>query len=78
MEGAALVAGVSPPEPYVYAETGRVRVAVLDYGAKRSIMRRLHQAGAAVTVFPHTSRSPPSSPASTASCSRTGRVTPSR
>ena len=53
MEGAALVAQVSPDEPYVANDTGRVRVAVLDYGAKRSIMRRLAQAGAAVSVFPH-------------------------
>jgi carbamoyl-phosphate synthase small subunit len=30
-----------------------VRVAVVDYGLKRSIVRRLHAAGAAVTVYPH-------------------------
>jgi carbamoyl-phosphate synthase small subunit len=54
MEGAALVADVSTREPYVFSETGTVRVGVVDYGAKRSIMRRLVQAGAAVTVFPHT------------------------
>jgi carbamoyl-phosphate synthase small subunit len=55
MEGAALVAQVSTPEPYVAQETGRVRVALVDYGAKRSIVRRLAGAGAAVTVFPHVS-----------------------
>lgn len=54
MEGQALVAGVSATSPYVFAGTGRVRVAVVDYGAKRSIMRRLQRAEAAVTVFPHT------------------------
>jgi carbamoyl-phosphate synthase small subunit len=54
MEGQALVAAVSAVEPTVYSEEGRVRVAVVDYGAKTSIMRRLSQAGAAVTVFPHT------------------------
>jgi len=54
MEGQALVATVSPTAPSVFCETGRVRVAVVDYGAKRSIMRRLRDAGAAVTVFPHT------------------------
>ena len=32
---------------------GRVRVAVVDYGVKRSIVRRLAVAGAAVTVYPH-------------------------
>jgi carbamoyl-phosphate synthase small subunit len=53
MEGRALVAGVSTKEPYVYAEVGRVRVAVVDYGCKRSILRRLAGAGAEVHVFPH-------------------------
>jgi carbamoyl-phosphate synthase small subunit len=54
MEGRALVAGVSTREPYVHAEQGDVRVAVVDYGTKRSILRRLADAGAAVTVYPHT------------------------
>ena len=54
MEGQALVARVSTPEPYVFAEEGSPRVAVVDYGAKRSIMRRLTKVGAAVTVCPHT------------------------
>jgi carbamoyl-phosphate synthase small subunit len=53
MEGQALVAGVSTPESYVHNEQGDVRVAVIDYGVKRSILRRLGHAGAAVTVFPH-------------------------
>jgi carbamoyl-phosphate synthase small subunit len=53
MEGRALVADVSTPEPYVYSEPGRVRVAVVDYGCKRSILRRLAGAGVSVTVFPH-------------------------
>jgi carbamoyl-phosphate synthase small subunit len=53
MEGQALVAGVSSRAPYVFTESGEVRVALVDYGAKRSIMRRLAAAGAAVTVFPH-------------------------
>jgi carbamoyl-phosphate synthase small subunit len=55
MEGAALVAQVSTPEPYVAHAEGRVRVALVDYGAKRSIVRRLAAADAAVTVFPHVS-----------------------
>jgi carbamoyl-phosphate synthase small subunit len=54
MEGQALVAQVSAREPYVFAETGSPRVAVVDYGTKRSILRRLADAGAAVTLFPHT------------------------
>ncbi len=53
MEGRALVAGVSTDEPYVYAEHGRLNVAVVDYGTKRSILRRLASAGVAVTVYPH-------------------------
>jgi carbamoyl-phosphate synthase small subunit len=53
MEGRALVADVSTKEPYVYSDSGTVRVAVVDYGAKRSILRRLAGAGAAVTVYPH-------------------------
>jgi carbamoyl-phosphate synthase small subunit len=54
MEGQALVADVSVREPYVFGDSGAVRVAVVDYGTKRSILRRLTHAGAAVTVFPHT------------------------
>jgi carbamoyl-phosphate synthase small subunit len=53
MAGAALVAGVSTKEPYVFAADGAVRVAVVDYGCKRSILRRLAASGAAVEVFPH-------------------------
>jgi carbamoyl-phosphate synthase small subunit len=53
MEGQALVSAVSRVEPTVFNEDGRARVAVVDYGAKTSIMRRLRVAGAAVTVFPH-------------------------
>ncbi len=54
MEGAALVAQVSTREPYVYCDAGTIRAAVVDYGCKRSILRRLAGAGASVTVFPHT------------------------
>jgi carbamoyl-phosphate synthase small subunit len=53
MEGRALVEAVSVREPYVAAAEGRVDVAVVDYGVKRSILRRLAGAGAAVTVYPH-------------------------
>jgi carbamoyl-phosphate synthase small subunit len=53
MEGRALAAGVSTPEPYRFCEDGDVDVAVVDYGVKRSILRRLEQAGARVTVYPH-------------------------
>jgi carbamoyl-phosphate synthase small subunit len=53
MGGRALAAGVSTPEPYVFTDSGRVRIAVVDYGVKRSVLRRLARAGAAVTVHPH-------------------------
>jgi carbamoyl-phosphate synthase small subunit len=53
MGGRALAARVSTPGPYAYSERGRTRIAVVDYGCKRSILRRLAIAGAAVTVFPH-------------------------
>jgi carbamoyl-phosphate synthase small subunit len=53
MAGRALAAGVSTPAPYAYS-AGAPRVPVVDYGAKRSILRQLAGAGAAVTVFPHT------------------------
>ncbi len=57
MEGQALVAQVSTSEPYVFRAEGSPHVAVVDYGAKRSIMRRLAAAGAAVTVLPSTASS---------------------
>src|SRR5213080_1505181 len=53
MSGRALAAEVSTARPYVYSDAGRARIAVVDYGCKRSILRRLAGAGAAVTVFPH-------------------------
>jgi carbamoyl-phosphate synthase small subunit len=53
MLGRALVEDVSTDESYVYAEDGRVRIAVVDYGVKNSVLRRLAKAGAAVTVHPH-------------------------
>jgi carbamoyl-phosphate synthase small subunit len=53
MGGKALAGAVSTERPYVYSDNGRARIAVVDYGCKRSILRRLAGAGAAVTVFPH-------------------------
>ena len=53
MEGQSLVARVSTREPYVHGDAGDVRIALVDYGAKRSMLRRLARAGAAVRVFPH-------------------------
>ena len=53
MAGRSLVAQVSTREAYTAGDSGDVRVAVVDYGVKRSILRRLAAAGAAVTVYPH-------------------------
>jgi carbamoyl-phosphate synthase small subunit len=53
MAGAALVAAVSPAERYTFAAEGEVRVAVVDYGIKRSLLRLVASHGAAVDVFPH-------------------------
>jgi len=53
MEGRALVADVSTKEPYLASDSGAVDVAVVDYGVKQSILRRLADAGARVTVYPH-------------------------
>ena len=53
MEGRALVEAVSTDAVYTYGDPGRVDVAVVDYGCKRSILRRLAGNGAAVDVFPH-------------------------
>src|SRR5207244_11624512 len=53
MAGSALVAGVSTDEPYSFASEGEVRVAVVDYGCKRSILSRLAGSGGAVGVFLH-------------------------
>ena len=54
MAGAALVARrLDARSRTCTATPGTVRVAVVDYGCKRSILRRLAGAGAAVTVFPH-------------------------
>jgi carbamoyl-phosphate synthase small subunit len=54
MEGQALVAAVSTSQPYAFSNGSGPRIAVVDYGTKRSIPHRLTQAGAAVTVVPHT------------------------
>jgi carbamoyl-phosphate synthase small subunit len=53
MAGQSLVARVSTTEPWVASDAGAARIAVVDYGAKRSILRRLADHGATVTVFPH-------------------------
>jgi len=47
MAGRPLVAEVSTDAPYVASDSGRARIAVVDYGCKRSILQRLAAAGAA-------------------------------
>jgi carbamoyl-phosphate synthase small subunit len=56
MAGRRLAGVVSTEDPYVFSDRGIARIAVVDYGCKRSILNRLAAAGAAVTVFPHTAR----------------------
>jgi carbamoyl-phosphate synthase small subunit len=53
MEGRALAGSVSTREPYSWGGEGRPRIAVLDYGCKRSILARLAAAGAQAVVYPH-------------------------
>jgi carbamoyl-phosphate synthase small subunit len=53
MAGASLIAQVSTPNAYTFTDSGEVRIAVVDFGCKRSILRRLEANGAAVDVFPH-------------------------
>ena len=57
MEGRALVSGVSTREPFAVGR-GALRIAVVDYGCKRSLVARLVACGAAVTVFPHDATAP--------------------
>ena len=52
MSGAALAPRVSAREPYELGD-GDVRIGVVDYGVKRSIVRRLVRNAVRVTVFPH-------------------------
>src|SRR6266511_2379160 len=47
MSGRALAAEVSTVRPYVYADAGRARIAVVDYGCKRSIPHPRAGGGAA-------------------------------
>jgi carbamoyl-phosphate synthase small subunit len=53
MSGRALVAAVSTADSYVFSDSGRARIACVDYGVKNSVLRRLAKAGAAVSVHPH-------------------------
>jgi carbamoyl-phosphate synthase small subunit len=52
MEGRSLAGFVSTEQAYSLGQ-GSKRIAVIDYGCKRSILERLLAGGAAVRVFPH-------------------------
>jgi len=52
MDGLELASGVTTDEAYDFATEGRLRVAVLDYGVKRNILRSFAHLGCAVRVFP--------------------------
>jgi carbamoyl-phosphate synthase small subunit len=53
MTGRSLAGVVSTEFPYPYSDAGTPSIAVIDYGCKRSILRRLALTGAQVTVYPH-------------------------
>lgn len=53
MAGLELASRVTTAEPYVYTEApGGPRIAVMDYGVKRNILRSFAGRGCAVRVFP--------------------------
>ena len=52
MAGLELASGVTASEPYNFQESGARRVAVLDYGVKRNILRSFAHLDCAVRVFP--------------------------
>ena len=52
MSGLALADKVSTKEPYTFAEGDDCRIAVLDYGVKRTILKRFASRGCTVRVFP--------------------------
>lgn len=52
MKGLELATRVSTPEPYDLPADGPFRVAVYDYGVKRSILEQLRARGCSLRVFP--------------------------
>jgi len=54
MQGLALAGEVSTKEPYVIGDPeSSFKVAALDIGIKKNILRNLQQRGACIKVFPH-------------------------
>ncbi len=54
MEGLELASRVSAKEPYFEGDPGaRIRIAALDIGIKKNILRNLAKRGAYIQVFPH-------------------------
>ena len=79
MAGAALAgARLDDGAVRVYSDAGDVRVAVVDYGCKRSILRRLAGAGARRDRLPARRRRRHARRLRRRRCSRTARATPSR
>lgn len=52
MEGLELSSKVSTKEPYSFSTEGNFKVAVIDYGVKKNIMRCLDERGCELKVFP--------------------------
>ena len=53
MAGRALAPEVSTAAPYVLQAGGSPRIALVDYGVKRSLLALVAAGGAELTVFPH-------------------------
>lgn len=52
MEGLELASSVSTKEPYMLGDEGGIKVAVLDLGCKKSILKNLASRGCYLKVFP--------------------------
>ncbi|RMG82483.1 MAG: carbamoyl-phosphate synthase small subunit [Bacteroidetes bacterium] len=54
MEGLELASKVSAKQPYTYGEEdAEIRIAVMDFGVKRNILKCLQQRGAFLKIFPY-------------------------
>ncbi len=52
MEGLELASNVSTSEPYIVGEGNKIKIAVLDFGIKRSILANFVKRGCQLKVFP--------------------------
>ncbi|GIV37204.1 MAG: carbamoyl-phosphate synthase small chain [Cyclobacteriaceae bacterium] len=52
MEGLELASKVTTPQPYLTGSESEIRIAALDLGIKKSILKNLCRAGSCIKVFP--------------------------